>query len=94
MLLSKRNNAPTLIGTSLVYTDHYGLSHVLNATDDGVQYQCEVVINMVMATGSITLDIMGEYMHETTSIDSTNKDIKDTFGVVCLSLIALQLIFV
>ena len=49
-------------GNSVVYTDTYIISQ-LNTTDDGREYQCEVVINTsppVMATGSVTLDVMGE----------------------------------
>ena len=47
---------------SVVYTDTYTISQ-LNTTDDGREYQCEVVINTsppVMATGSVTLDVIGE----------------------------------
>ena len=46
---------------SLVYTDSYTISQ-LSATDDGRVIQCEVVINTnpsVMATGSITLHVIG-----------------------------------
>ena len=51
------------IGNSVVYTDTCTILQ-LNTTDDGREYQCEVVINTsppVMATGSVTLDVMGEY---------------------------------
>ena len=50
------------IGNMVIYTDTDTISQ-LNTTDDGREYQCEVVINTsppVMATGSITLDVMGE----------------------------------
>ena len=46
---------------SVVYTDTYIISQ-LNTTDDGREYQCEVVINTsppVMANDSVTLDVMG-----------------------------------
>ena len=45
-----------------MYSDTYTISQ-LNTTDDGRKYQCEIVINTrppVMATGSVTLDVMGE----------------------------------
>ena len=62
MVLTRRNNLPTIVGTSQIYSDHYGVSRVLTTSDDGMQYQCEVVINnTVMTEGSITLDVMGEY---------------------------------
>ena len=44
-------------GNMVMYTDPYTISQ-LNTTDDGREYQCEVVINTsppVMATGSVTL---------------------------------------
>ena len=50
------------IGNMVIYTDTYYMSK-LSTTDDGREYQCEVVINTsppVMATGNITLDVMGE----------------------------------
>jgi len=53
------NVSPTT-ANSVVYTDTYTISQ-LSTTD--IEYQCEVVINTsppVMATGSVTLDVMGE----------------------------------
>ena len=50
-------------GNMVMYTDTYSISQ-LNTTDDGREYQCEVVINtspLVMATGSVTLDVTGEH---------------------------------
>ena len=47
---------------SVVYTDTYNISQ-LNTTDDGREYQCEVVINTsppVMVNDSVTLDVMGQ----------------------------------
>ena len=47
---------------TVMYTDTYTISQ-LNTTDDGIEYQCEVVIDTsppVMATGSVTLNVMGE----------------------------------
>ena len=44
-------------GNMVMYTDTYTISQ-LNTTDDGREYQCEVMINTsppVMATGSVTL---------------------------------------
>ena len=55
-------NASLALGRTADYTDTYTISQ-LNTTDDGREYQCEVVINTsppVMATGSIMLDVMGE----------------------------------
>jgi len=49
---------------SVVYTDTYNISQ-LSTTDDGREYQCEVVINTsppVMANDSVTLDVMGKYL--------------------------------
>ena len=49
-------------GNMVMYTDSYTISP-LTTTDDGREYQCEVVINTsppVMANGSVTLDVMGE----------------------------------
>ena len=49
---------------SVVYTGTYNISQ-LSTTDDGREYQCEVVINtspIVMATDNITLDVMGMWL--------------------------------
>ena len=49
-------------GNMVMYTDIYTISQ-LNTTDEGIQYQCEVAIYsspLVMATGSVTLDVMGK----------------------------------
>ena len=46
---------------SVVYTETYNISQ-LSTTDDGREYQCEVVINTsppVMANNSVRLDVMG-----------------------------------
>ena len=65
MMLSTTNSIlPTMMDNSLVYTDTYTIS-LLSTDDDGREYQCEVVINTspsVMATGSVTLDVMGEWL--------------------------------
>ena len=48
-------------GNMVMYTNTYTISQ-LSTTDDGREYQCEVVINTsppVMSTGSVTLDVMG-----------------------------------
>ena len=64
MMLTRTDNiSRTIMDVSLLYTDTYTISQ-LNTTDDGREYQCEVVINSsppVMATGSVILDVMGEY---------------------------------
>ena len=55
------NTTPIVMNSSLVFTDSYTVSQ-LNTTKDGRVIQCEVVINAsppVMATDSITLDVMG-----------------------------------
>ena len=52
--------------TEEINTDPYTISQ-LYTTDDDREYQCEVVINTsppVMATGSVTLDVMGECMQQ------------------------------
>jgi len=54
-----RTNAtsPTVTATSQMYTDTYTISQ-LNTTDNGREYQCEVVINtspLVIATDSVRL---------------------------------------
>ena len=54
-------NVSSTTDNSVVYTDTYNISQ-LSTTDDGREYQCEVVINTippVMANYSITLDVMG-----------------------------------
>ena len=59
------NTAATTMNNSLVYTDSYTISQ-LNTTDEGRVIQCEVVINAsppVMASGSIALDVTGEYIY-------------------------------
>jgi len=46
---------------SVVYVDTYSISQ-LNTTDNGREYQCEVVINTsppVMANDSVRLNVMG-----------------------------------
>ena len=63
--LERMNNvSSTTMDNSLVYTHSYTISQ-LSTTNNGDKIQCEVVINTspsVMATGSITLDVTGEYM--------------------------------
>jgi len=54
-------NVSSITENSVVYIDTYNISQ-LNTTDDGREYQCEVVINTsppVMANDSVTLDVMG-----------------------------------
>jgi len=54
-------NISSTADNSVVYTDTYNISQ-LSTTDDGREYQCEVVINtspLVMANDSVTLDVMG-----------------------------------
>jgi len=55
---------PIMMDNSLVYTDSYTIPRLcMCSADQDEVYQCEVVINAsppVMATGSVTLDLMGE----------------------------------
>ena len=54
-------NVSSTTDNSVVYTDTYNISQ-LSTTDDGREYQCEVVINTsppVMANNSVRLDVMG-----------------------------------
>ena len=54
-------NVSSTTDNSVVYTNTYNIS-LLSTTDDGREYQCEVVINTsppVMANDSVTLDVMG-----------------------------------
>jgi len=54
-------NVSSTTDNSVVYTDTYNISQ-LSTTDDGREYQCEVVINTsppVMANDSVTLDVIG-----------------------------------
>jgi len=54
-------NVSSITDNSVVYTDTYNISQ-LSITDDGREYQCEVMINTsppVMANYSVTLDVMG-----------------------------------
>ena len=63
ILRRKNDTTGTTMDNSLVYIDSYTISQ-LSTTDDGRVIQCEVVINTspsVMATGSNTLDVIGEY---------------------------------
>ena len=61
--LSRTNDTSSaMMDSSLIYTDTYTISQV-NTADDGRAYECTVVINtssVVMATDSVTLDVMGE----------------------------------
>ena len=53
-------NVSSTTDNSMVYRDTYNISQ-LNTTDDGREYQCEVVINTsppVIANDSVTLDVM------------------------------------
>ena len=62
VLMTTTNISPTMIDSSLIYTDTYDISQV-NTTDDGRAYECTVVINaspVVMASRNVTLDVMGE----------------------------------
>jgi len=59
--LNRTNNiSPTMMGSS--YTDTYTIS-LLRTTDNNGIYECTVAINanpVVMATGNVTLEVMGE----------------------------------
>jgi len=55
-------NVSYTTANSVVYTDTYTIL-LLRTTDDGGEYQCEVIINTgppVMATGNLMLDAMGK----------------------------------
>ena len=55
----------TMMSNSLVYTNSYTIPQ-LSTTDDGRVIQCQVMISTsppLMATGSITLDVMGMYIY-------------------------------
>ena len=64
VMLARRNNTlPTLNDGMLLYTDYYAFPRTVNTTDNGREYQCQVVINTsppVMVTGSYTLDVIGK----------------------------------
>ena len=45
---------PTMMASSVLYTDTYTISQ-LNTTDDGREYQCEVVINTSLPVMAIVL---------------------------------------
>ena len=52
-------------GNMVMYTDTYTISQ-LTTTDDGREYQCEVVIDTsppVIANNTVTLDVTGKYIH-------------------------------
>ena len=72
-LLRRADNiSPTMMISSLLYTDTYIISQ-LSTTDNGREYQCEVVINTtppVMATGSVTLDVIGKFKAYTCIVQS------------------------
>ena len=62
VLMRTNNTTPTMMDNSLVYTNTY-IIPVLSTDDEGREYECAVVINanaVVMATGIVTLDVMGE----------------------------------
>ncbi|XP_065911368.1 uncharacterized protein [Dysidea avara] len=66
---------------SVVYTDTYIISQ-LNTTDDGREYQCEVVINTsppVMANDSVTLDVMENTFASSVTISSDDVNTIMTF---------------
>ena len=60
--LNRTSNASSaMMDNSLMYTQNYTISQ-LNTTDNGGEYQCEVVINAnrtTMTTGSVMLDVLG-----------------------------------
>ena len=64
VVLNRTNHtSPTVMENSLLFSDIYVISQV-NTTDDGREYQCEVVINTsppVVATSNITLDVLGKH---------------------------------
>ena len=54
-------NISSTTDNSVVYTDTYNIPQ-LSTTDDGREYECEVVINTsppVMANNSVRLDVIG-----------------------------------
>ena len=62
VLMRTNNTTPTMMDTSLVYTDNYTIV-LLSTDDERREYECEIVINadtVVMATGSVVLDVMGK----------------------------------
>ena len=63
--LQRMNNvSSTMMSNSLMNTNSYTISQ-LSTTDDGRVIQCEVVINAspsVMASDSITLDVIGMFI--------------------------------
>ena len=57
----------TAIGNLLVFRDYYTISQ-LSTSDDGVMYECRVVIHVdprVRVTDSVSLDVIGKYFTET-----------------------------
>ena len=63
MLNSMNDMSPTTMDNSVVYTTSYTIPQPLSTTDDGKVFQCEVIIDAstsVMASSSITLDVIGE----------------------------------
>ena len=57
----------TAMGNSLVFRDYYTVSQ-LRTSDDGVMYECRVVIHVypiVRAADSVSLDVTGKYFTET-----------------------------
>jgi len=53
-----------MMDTSLIYRNTYTIP-LLSTDDDGREYQCDVMINTsppVMASGNVTLDVMGKWM--------------------------------
>ena len=66
VLMRTNNTTPTMMDTSLVYTNTYTIQ-LLSTDDDGREYECEVVINaitVVKASGRITLNVTGELLRD------------------------------
>ena len=58
------DTTPTMLDDSLVYTDSYTTEMPLSTSDHGRVITCQAVIDVdppVMGSGSITLDVFGEY---------------------------------
>ena len=84
VLTRANDTSSNIMDSSLMYTDTYTISQ-LNTTDDGREYQCEVVINanqVITATDSVTLDVMGKYVQYTVKQEGCNPCTSE-LGIKC-----------
>ena len=95
-VMRTNDTSSTMMDTSLVYTDTYSISQ-LNTTDEGIEYECQVVINstpQVMAIDTVSLDVTGKYtfMHVCTYVPTytTHTHTTHTYIHTCIHIIIIH----